>query len=29
MNDNPEVALFMLCNPFNPVGEASMPEWEK
>lgn len=22
MTENPEVALFMLCNPYNPVGEA-------
>lgn len=22
MKENPEVALFMLCNPYNPVGEA-------
>lgn len=21
MKDNPEVALFMLCSPYNPVGE--------
>lgn len=24
MKEHPEVALFMLCNPFNPVGEPRL-----
>ena len=28
MKDNPEVSLFMLCNPYNPVGEGTDTEVE-
>ena len=28
MKENPEVALFMLCNPYNPVGETPIHNWK-